>query len=585
MLLALSLLAAQQIAQTPPMGWNSYDCFNFAVNEAEVMANADVMAKRLKPLGWEYVVVDYIWSMPRSKTNYSPAQNENFEPRMRMDEFGRLLPDVARFPSAKGNAGFAPLADRLHKMGLKFGIHLMRGIPRQAVAANTAVRGSKFTAIDAANQKSICVWCNHMYGLNMTSRAGQAYLDSIFALYAKWGVDFVKVDDLSRPYSAAEVEGYHKAILHSGRPMILSLSPGPAPLDQGEHLDKNANMWRLLDDLWDNWAQLNAAFDKVAEWVRYQKPGAWPDPDMLPLGRLRKLGPATGPANTDSLLTADEQQTMMTLWSIMRCPLMVGGHLPETTEATFKLLTNPEVVEVNQHARNSHALVLGPTPIYVARSEDGKSKYAAVFSRKSNDPTAVTIRLSDLGIQKCRVRDLWSHTDLPIARNTLTVVVPKHGSKFFRLDPIVTCPQTEPIPYKMSVLGTSYEAESPTNTFGGNTHAEKDPVGKASGGSTVKYVGNGPLNTVQFNGIKAAHSGRFVVTVVYASGEDRIAKVSVNGGKEFDVHFSSTGGYDGDHLDTQEFEVELKAGENTIRFGDPTHWSVDIDRIAVRPRG
>ncbi len=564
------------------MGWNSYDCFNFAVNEAEVIANAEIMAKRLKPLGWEYVVIDYLWAFPRGKADYAPNQSASFEPRLRMDEFGRLLPDTARFPSSRGGAGFGPLAARLHQMGLKFGIHLMRGIPRQAVAANTAVRGTNYTALDAANQKNICSWCNHMFGMNMTTPAGQAYLDSIFGLYAKWGVDFVKVDDLSMPYSLAEVEGYHKAILHSGRPMVLSLSPGPTPLEQGKHLVANANMWRLLGDLWDNWPQLNAAFEKVAEWTQYRQVNAWPDPDMLPLGRLRKLGPATGPPNSDSLLTPDEQQSMMSLWSIMRCPLMYGGHLPDTSEAAFRLITNPEVLEVNQLSLNNHALRLGPTPIFSARAPVLGVKYVALFSRKAEGAVTISLRLSDLGIRECRVRDIWARTNLATATDHLTVTLPRHGSALLRLEMVKPAPQTEPIPYRMSVVGDVYEAEASANTLTGNTRVEPDPARKASGGRTVKYLGNGAANTLCFNGITAKADGTYVVTVVYSSGEDRTANVIVNGAAPVVVSFGSTGGYDGDHLDTVEFRVKLVAGQNKIEFGNDKHWSVDIDRIAVR---
>src|SRR5579862_6235541 len=191
------LTAKPAIAPTPPMGWNSYDCYGYSVTEQQVRDNASFMAERLKPVGWDYIVIDYVWSSPKRKSLDPPTQNAEFQPRLAMDRFGRLIPDPARFPSSTDGRGFKPLADWLHSKGLKFGIHLMRGIPRQAAGDKCPVFDSPYTAVDAANRKSPCPWLNHMWGMNMTSPAGQAYLDSIFKLYAAWGVDFVKVDDLS----------------------------------------------------------------------------------------------------------------------------------------------------------------------------------------------------------------------------------------------------------------------------------------------------------------------------------------------------------------------------------------------------
>jgi len=181
------------------------------------------MAEKLLPFGYDIFTVDIQWYEPEAK---SYTYNSNPEPTM--DGYGRLLPAPNRFPSSVGGKGFAPLAAEVHKAGLKFGIHLMRGIPRLAVKRNLPVLGTPYRAADIADTSSTCPWNPDMYGVDMRKPGAQAYYDSVFRLYASWGVDFIKMDDMSRPYDAhaPEIEGAHKAILASGRPIILSLSPG-----------------------------------------------------------------------------------------------------------------------------------------------------------------------------------------------------------------------------------------------------------------------------------------------------------------------------------------------------------------------
>jgi len=338
----------------PPMGWNSYDCFGWAVTEAEVMANARYMRDHLLPFGWDTVVVDFIWSMAGASATPNPPQDENFSPRLRMDEYGRLLPDEGRFPSARNAKGFAGLAEAIHTMGLKFGIHIMRGIPRQAVSDDTPILNTPYHARDIANKNSTCIWLNHMYGLNMAAPGAQKYLDSLFALYAAWGVDYVKIDDLSQPYSAAEIEGYALAISRCGRPMIMSASPGETPLSQGAHISKYANLWRISADFWDNWPALKAQFKRMDDWTPYRLSGHFPDADMLPLGLICQRGPVGEARRTN--FTPDEQKTLMNLWCIARSPLMLGGHLPANTPEDLALLTNKTAIAINQQSTGNCAL-------------------------------------------------------------------------------------------------------------------------------------------------------------------------------------------------------------------------------------
>ena len=188
-------------AKTPPMGWNSYDSWGIVVPEAEVKANADYMAAKLAKYGWEYVVVDIQWYEASAKDMYCPPN-----PVIIMDEFGRPQPTPNRHPSAVGGKGFKPLADYVHKKGLKFGLHIMRGIPKSAVEKNLPIANSSWHAADAADKTRPCGWCPDMWGVDTTKPAGQAWYDALYQMFADWGVDFVKCDDLSSPYHAGEVE-------------------------------------------------------------------------------------------------------------------------------------------------------------------------------------------------------------------------------------------------------------------------------------------------------------------------------------------------------------------------------------------
>ena len=249
-------------AVTPPMGWNSYDYYDTTVNEEQVKENAEYMAANLKEFGWQYIVVDIEWyahgaGSQRDRYQYIPFS------KLEMDEFGRLLPDPERFPSSVNGAGFKPLADYIHGLGLKFGIHIMRGIPRIAAHEHMPVKGANVTADVIANPSSICGWNPDMYGVRDMAE-GQLYYDSLLELYAQWGVDFIKCDDICNtnlyphnPYSGRhEIEMLAKAIQKCGRKIVLSLSPGPALIDKAWHYETYANMWRITDDFWDDWRLL-----------------------------------------------------------------------------------------------------------------------------------------------------------------------------------------------------------------------------------------------------------------------------------------------------------------------------------------
>lgn len=333
-------------APTPPLGWNSWDCFATAVTEEQTKAQADAMAALLKAHGWEYIVVDIQWYEPGAKDHSYRAGAP-----LAMDDYGRLQPAVNRFPSAKDGNGFRDLAAYVHGLGLKFGVHLMRGIPRQAVERNLPILGTDRRAADIADRVHVCPWNPDMYGVDMGQPGAQEYYDSVFALLAAWGVDYVKVDDLSRPYfqNQPEIEAIRRAIDKTGRPMVLSLSPGATDIRAAEHVAAHANLWRISDDFWDRWLALREQFGRLAAWNPHRRPGAWPDADMLPLGTL-VLGTRT------TRFTPDEQVTLMTLWSISRSPLMHGGDMTKTDPFTLSLLTNDAVLAVNQRSTGNRPL-------------------------------------------------------------------------------------------------------------------------------------------------------------------------------------------------------------------------------------
>ncbi|WP_221032131.1 glycoside hydrolase family 27 protein [Actomonas aquatica] len=363
-------------AATPPMGWNSWDCFGTTVTEPQTKAQADFMSEHLKDHGWTYIVVDIQWYEPDAKNHAYRAGAP-----LTMDAYGRLQPAPNRFPSAADGAGFKALADYVHARGLKFGLHLMRGIPRQAVHQNVPILGTDgIHAQDIANTDSICPWNPDMYGVDMSKPGAQTYYNSVFNMFAEWGVDYVKVDDISRPYHdhESEIEAIRHAIDQTGRPMVLSLSPGATALSAADHVAQNANLWRISDDFWDRWLALHEQFERLANWNPHRVTGAWPDADMLPVGVL-DLG------RRSTRFTADEQRTMMTLWSIARSPLMHGGDMTKTDDFTLALLTNDEVLAVNQHSTNNRPLFDHDELIaWVADvpNDPAGAKYLAVFNAR-----------------------------------------------------------------------------------------------------------------------------------------------------------------------------------------------------------
>jgi alpha-galactosidase len=438
---------AQNVAPTPPMGWNSWDAYGLTIDEADYRANTSALAG-VKQFGWEYSVIDEGWYMQ------DPFAEKVETRKYVWNGNGILIPALNRFPSAAGSAGFKPLADWVHAQGLKFGVHIVRGIPRGVVEQNLPIAGSSFYASDAADKDSPCPWDEGNWGVR-DNKAGQAYYDSMLQLYASWGLDFIKVDCISdHPYRLTEIRQIAEAIRKTGRPIVLSLSPGPTQLEHATEVAKYAQMWRISDDHWDVWTAphkpgegefpfgVRDAFDRLAAWAPHTKPGAWPDEDMLPEGSLAPH-PGWGEAR-QSRYTKDEQRTEFTLWAISRSPLVLGTNLTKLDDFTRSLITNKDVLEMNQRAVESGQ---GLMPMKVGNSDSFPQRYwyartagrhpkqyMAVFNLDDNptksDLPWMVFHLTD---KPHAVFDIWNQRRIPAAK-TLHVELAPHGSALFRVD-------------------------------------------------------------------------------------------------------------------------------------------------------
>lgn len=430
-----------QFAEHPPMGWNSYDYYDTTVNETQVRQNAAFMAEHLKEYGWEYIVVDIEWYARKAGSMREQFQYIPFS-GLEMDEYSRLLPDPERFPSSAGGKGFGPLADYVHSLGLKFGIHIMRGIPRIAAHLHTPVLGTQADAAQIADPSSICGWNPDMYGVRDLPE-GQAYYDSLLELYASWGVDFIKCDDIcntnlypSNPFSGRhEIEMLAKAIQRCGRPIVLSLSPGPALIDKAWHYEKYANMWRITDDFWDHWDLLKDMFKRCELWQNHVSEGCWPDCDMLPLG---KLGKGFGEERS-TRFTPEEQKTMMTLWCIFGSPMMLGAEMTKLDDDTLALLTNREVLHLlSPDCQARQVLRDDSRAVWVSRDRKTGSVYAALFNL-ADSAAEVSVHVQELldtvslsGAEtscgkELSLYDLWSHTCSTSCGGVLLSELPAHG--------------------------------------------------------------------------------------------------------------------------------------------------------------
>jgi hypothetical protein len=428
------------------MGWNSWDAYGLTINEADFKANAAVLAK-YRQYGWQYAVIDEGWYME------NPDGAHLADKKYLLDGNGILLPVPRRFPTSVEGAGFKPLADWVHKQGLKFGIHIVRGIPKQAVEKNLPIAGTNFHATDAADKDSPCPWDEGNWGV-ADNAAGQAYYDSMLKLYAGWGLDYIKVDCISdHPYRITEIMQIAAAIKKTGRPIVLSLSPGPTQLEHAAEVAEYAQMWRIADDHWDGWTfkhdgasefpfGLHDEFGRLAVWFTYVRPGNWPDADMLPWGSLTPH-PGWGEPR-QSRLTQEEEKTELELWSITRSPLILGANLTKLDDFLRGLLANQSILFINQNATYSHPVDVSGLGASFENSrvwratinEPGARDYAEFIGFFNLDDKPVTLRANwkQLGLEggKHKSQNLWSDEGFKESKE-VTVTLPAHGSTIYEI--------------------------------------------------------------------------------------------------------------------------------------------------------
>ncbi|PSL43071.1 secreted protein [Chitinophaga niastensis] len=413
------------LASVPPMGWNTYDCFQGAANEDIIKQIADYMVSSgMKDAGYVYVILDAEWYQDNTtRTNA-------------WDKYGRLIPDITKFPSSANGNGFKPLADYIHSKGLKFGFHIFRGMFKDIYNANPPVKGTTYHTKNVTDTSNVSSWCIYNYGLNMKHPGAQAYIDAQFELYNQWGIDFLKIDDLVDPYESLEVSGYHTGRAKLKRPILISGSPGGGPnLQHAANLQNNMEMWRVTSDVWDHWNDIYKQFDSARDWAPYTKNGTWADLDMLPFGQLRdNWGPDPGKVIWTKL-TNDEVKTCMTLHCISRSPLIMGGDVRANDAFTLDVLINRDALDANKNGSKQREIYGdASTRKWISTVHGTNIKYLAIFN------TGLTSRVIDQGLvdigfpEGALVKDIWNKSESGKITGTFSPTIPAHGVGFYKLD-------------------------------------------------------------------------------------------------------------------------------------------------------
>jgi alpha-galactosidase len=454
-MIGMSTAAFETLAATPPMGWNSFDSYGVYLHETAARANIDAMAEKLQPHGYEYFVVDNGWFGEYKLFPGTKIPAEKHASDVKINQYGLLQPSHCYFPN-----GLKPLIDRCHEKGLKFGVHLMRGIPRKAVEANTPIKNSAYSARDIADTTSTCTWCAYNYGVDMSKPGAQQFYNSLVDQLAGWGVDLIKADDIV-PFPD-EVKAMAEAIAQCGRPIVLSLSPGGS-VDPA-HIDafRTGNMLRVTRDIWDEQEGIDICFDAWRKWQGKEGPGFWIDMDMIPFGNLCLMSPPeyasakghggkidenenlvalAGRGTTrHSLFTRPQMITFMTLRALSASPLMVGGDLPTMDEFSLSLLTNAEMIACNQNGVMGHP-VSESGGIEVWNTPEGHtngSGWAGIFNR-TDSPTIFDATNASLGLDPERaynVTDVWNNRRFTLNSTTpFNMKVESLGAALIRYKP------------------------------------------------------------------------------------------------------------------------------------------------------
>lgn len=400
-----------QRAAPPMMGWNSWISYAGTINESQCLENIDVMVRKLKSSGYEYFVIDGGWYL-------FPGREAA------LDEWGRQVPAKEKFPE-----GFSRVAAYAHRHGLKFGIHMMRGIPRLAVERNTPVKGTDYAAGDIADVTDTCRWSSQMYGVDMSRPGAQEYYDSVLEQLASWGVDFIKYDDIAM--KPLEIEAVAKAIRNTGRDIRLSLSPGDVINEAFIESYNKADMLRITRDIWDEQRDIDICFERWERMQDYDQIGFHLDLDMIPFGHINLPFPISGgkPNSTRGFerldkFTPAQKNTFMTQRAMAASPLFMGGALPTTPEEDFRRITNPDMLECNQNGvcgKLLRRIRKFPGFIDVWKTKDrteADEGWIGIFNR-GNEHVHFKCRLKSLGLDKDKeyaLYDIWRRMEVECGR-------------------------------------------------------------------------------------------------------------------------------------------------------------------------
>ena len=435
---------AQSSGQTsaPLLGWNSYNCYGSHINEKLTLENLEAFIQKLKPSGYEYFVLDAGWYRHYDLKPGEIWPTDGDKVNLTFDDFGRFTPSPVYFPK-----GFKEIIDYAHKHGIKFGLHLMRGIPREVVKRNLPIKGTKYFARDIANVNDTCSWSVLNYGIDMDKPGAQEYYNSVVELLASWGVDFIKYDDIV--HKPREINAVANAIEKSGRKIVLSISPGDDINPEYYETYKRAQMIRISRDVWDLKEDLEISFEQWERILPYADKGFWLDMDMIPFGHIRvnypltknKLKSTRGYERMDYFSYA-QKKTFITQRAMAASPLFMGGTLTSSPNTVFELITNQDMLACNQN---------GVTGKLVKRISDYSEKvdvwktthktrvnegWIGVFNRNPY-MELIEIKKEELGLNKgdsYQLYDIWGQRIIEDAE-TFIFEIPADGVVFIRYKP------------------------------------------------------------------------------------------------------------------------------------------------------
>ena len=549
-----TLAQVNGLGKTPYLGWSTYSeqtivPSSSVMNEQNILAQSDAMrSSGLEAHGFRYINLDAGWSGDS-------------------DQYGRTLWNTTAFPH------FLNVIQHIHANGQKVGIYLLPGLGTSVYAANLPIFGTQYHAQDIAAQPlNYGQGFGYGYKIDFTKPGAQEYINSLVNLYASWGIDFIKLDGVTpgsyndnlNINNIPDVQAYSKAIALSGRPIWLTISWA---LDEDYLSDwqQNANARRIEGDVecegdcpnLTEWQRVLLRFYDLIGWQRASGPTlGWNDLDSLEVGN----GATDGITNT-------EQQTAMTLWAMANAPLSLGGDLTNLTTFGKQLLTNDEVLAVDQSGYSAKQVTGGFTPVWVSNLGHG-SYYVAIFNLNAF-PTNVTINWKDLGfVNAVQMRDLWSHTQLGPAFQSFSSALPGHGTRLFK----VTATGTAPAPPSQI-----YGAETAT-VYGGTQLVD---CSTCASGHKLTYLGIGAANYAIFN-VTVPKAGVYRMEVDSMTTGTRSFIINVNDGPDITLNLS--GGSSNLPFPTT-IPVRLNAGLNSIQFGNPVSYPPDMDQIVISGDG